>query len=377
MDQDPIIRTIARLSVSPGDTVVLHAGPLLTAQQIDALYNRLHRSLPEGVKALVLDGRLNPLQVIALKPSQADERFDWADFRAMADEPAVDTAIRALLENQDEDNAVCMVRAVVEAAGERLERLAAGHVKMPTGADEAAAMANLGIAWLTEHAPERLKQSQPGSVLAAARSAIKARDTYGWSVEADAALNGLRAVLAQTPQPEAQAAVTDAALVEVGRLWVQSVGTGNGPDFGGMRKILQAAPQPVALPQWQPIETAPKDGTHILVWTHASVTTYVVCWADAAKGIRKYLTAESGAERGWHLAWDGTLFDREHEPTHWMPLPAAPSAQAAPAQSIAKLIEPLREVLRISDRQHVAWDAAKAALAALEAELAQHQGSAT
>lgn len=46
------------------------------------------------------------------------------------------------------------------------------------------------------------------------------------------------------------------------------------------------------------------------------------------------------------------------------------------AQASANAIESMREVLRISDRQHVAWDAAKAALAALEAELAQHQGSA-
>lgn len=82
-----------------------------------------------------------------------------------------------------------------------------------------------------------------------------------------------------------------------------------------------------AVAGWQPIKTAPKDGTHILVWTDASDTAYVVCWADAAKGIRKYLTAESGAERGWHLALDGELFDREHEPTHWMPLPDAPTSQ--------------------------------------------------
>lgn len=87
-----------------------------------------------------------------------------------------------------------------------------------------------------------------------------------------------------------------------------------------------ATQAPAVGAEWQPIETAPKDGTHILVWTDASDTAYVVCWADAALGIRKYLTAESGAERGWHLAWDGELFDREHEPTHWMPLPDAPGS---------------------------------------------------
>lgn len=44
-------------------------------------------------------------------------------------------------------------------------------------------------------------EAQPVRVLTAARSALKARDDYGWSTEADEALNGLRAVLDQDPQP--------------------------------------------------------------------------------------------------------------------------------------------------------------------------------
>lgn len=99
--------------------------------------------------------------------------------------------------------------------------------------------------------------------------------------------------------------------------------------LGELMKVLKGVQElAIEQPAWQPIRTAPKDGTHILVWTDCSDTAYVVCWADASKGIRRNLIAESGAERGWHLAWDGTLFDREYEPTCWMPLPASPGAAA-------------------------------------------------
>lgn len=63
--------------------------------------------------------------------AKPDERFDWSDFRAISEAKEVDEAIRALLENQDEDNAVCMVRAVIEEAGERLARLAAASSSHP------------------------------------------------------------------------------------------------------------------------------------------------------------------------------------------------------------------------------------------------------
>lgn len=60
---------------------------------------------------------------------------------------------------------------------------------------------------------------------------------------------------------------------------------------------------------WQPIETAPKDGTTVLTWT-------------------KGLTEDEGAimpmrwssTRGWCEYWGNhDLF-----PTHWMPLPEPP-----------------------------------------------------
>lgn len=61
--------------------------------------------------------------------------------------------------------------------------------------------------------------------------------------------------------------------------------------------------------QWQPIETAPKDGTEIDVW-NASAECRVVnaSWSD-----------------GMWIADDAPSSD-EDDVTHWMPLPKAPNA---------------------------------------------------
>ena len=62
---------------------------------------------------------------------------------------------------------------------------------------------------------------------------------------------------------------------------------------------------------WQPIETAPKDGTVVfLYWPTMSITRY------PAAGMHH------GDEYGWEMYVDrdyGEIF-----PTHWMPLPAPP-----------------------------------------------------
>jgi hypothetical protein len=78
---------------------------------------------------------------------------------------------------------------------------------------------------------------------------------------------------------------------------------------------------------WMPIETAPKDGTRVMLWMepmndarfkptdgpHAVFGTWVV-WSDAMK--------RDGMRDGW--SWYGSPL---HWPTHWAPLPAPPSAQ--------------------------------------------------
>jgi hypothetical protein len=81
------------------------------------------------------------------------------------------------------------------------------------------------------------------------------------------------------------------------------------------------------LTEWQPIETAPKDGTWILLcggeiryeWDGLSQPNAVV-GQFAPKG-------EVMAGR-WQFAYYDSGFHGQYEnPTHWMPLPAPPMEQ--------------------------------------------------
>ena len=67
-------------------------------------------------------------------------------------------------------------------------------------------------------------------------------------------------------------------------------------------------------PKWQPISTAPKDGTRILVFEAeegTAGTVRVSYWRDD--------TIPTG--------WTGG----EHSPSHWLPLPHPPNKQATAA----------------------------------------------
>ena len=61
---------------------------------------------------------------------------------------------------------------------------------------------------------------------------------------------------------------------------------------------------------WQPIETAPKDGTHILL-SDGSDIVVVGEWYD-----------RSGTPC-WTVSWDGNEFD---DASFWMPLPEPPTS---------------------------------------------------
>ena len=69
--------------------------------------------------------------------------------------------------------------------------------------------------------------------------------------------------------------------------------------------------------EWQPIETAPKDGTAILVTCGELFA--VVEWDEHAASY------PSNEGVGWRdagdIGWAGT---QGHMPTHWMPLPQPP-----------------------------------------------------
>lgn len=64
---------------------------------------------------------------------------------------------------------------------------------------------------------------------------------------------------------------------------------------------------------WEPIDTAPKDGTEILAWDRMVLR---VAWQNPW---------DDGNE-GWHLG-QFLMFGNETthcQPTHWMPLPKGP-----------------------------------------------------
>ena len=70
---------------------------------------------------------------------------------------------------------------------------------------------------------------------------------------------------------------------------------------------------------WQPIETAPRDGTWILVYYPRGVRA--VNWGGA------YHVPQIGTVNAWCLGSVGFL--EPDEPTHWRPLPAAPTVGEA------------------------------------------------
>jgi len=72
----------------------------------------------------------------------------------------------------------------------------------------------------------------------------------------------------------------------------------------------QQQAEPVAvLEGWQPIETAPKDGSRVLTYRSGFLENMAVAWYSM--NLDAWLPVNGSA-------WP--------EPTHWMPLPAAPSA---------------------------------------------------
>lgn len=64
---------------------------------------------------------------------------------------------------------------------------------------------------------------------------------------------------------------------------------------------------------WQPIETAPRDGSDIILW---------LPWVACAR------TGRWTMHKLWSVDFGATRMIVRGEPTHWMPLPPAPAEQA-------------------------------------------------
>lgn len=69
------------------------------------------------------------------------------------------------------------------------------------------------------------------------------------------------------------------------------------------------------MPEWQPIETAPRDGTPFLA-AHEMGGVISITWYGKTSHIPLY---------GWCQGDDPEDIDLWH-PTHWMPLPAPPAS---------------------------------------------------
>ena len=71
---------------------------------------------------------------------------------------------------------------------------------------------------------------------------------------------------------------------------------------------------------WQPIETAPKDGTTMDLWCTATKRRITDCWWDADYG---EFIANDVNECG--ECCPSVVYHDNGKPTHWMPLPEPPT----------------------------------------------------
>ncbi len=73
--------------------------------------------------------------------------------------------------------------------------------------------------------------------------------------------------------------------------------------------------------EWQPIETAPKDGTVILAFVLGASIPSIVSWVTYRRESRWCIEPETFMEDDhFDEFWTATRY----EPTHWMPLPTPP-----------------------------------------------------
>ena len=77
--------------------------------------------------------------------------------------------------------------------------------------------------------------------------------------------------------------------------------------------------------EWQPIETAPKNGVAVILY-YPDLRGAVLVGSYHVD-----ITIRDGVERRRHEGWEtGTFMPlAKCEPTHWMPCPAPPAREAA------------------------------------------------
>ena len=74
--------------------------------------------------------------------------------------------------------------------------------------------------------------------------------------------------------------------------------------------------------EWQPIETAPKDGTFMILSGYKYNNEWRAAIADVFVMNARWVAY--GRWCGRYEEWTGSRVDELYPPTHWMPLPPPP-----------------------------------------------------
>lgn len=81
--------------------------------------------------------------------------------------------------------------------------------------------------------------------------------------------------------------------------------------------------------EWQPISTAPKDGTEVIVIHHTDYGDGIMPTTDGpftASFVRgAWRSSWDNEEVVEYMDWGGTDYKSIMAPTHWMPLPSPPT----------------------------------------------------
>lgn len=83
----------------------------------------------------------------------------------------------------------------------------------------------------------------------------------------------------------------------------------NTKDTGVIEKFVEEIQRDASNPQWQPIESAPKDGAWFVAYENGDVYK---C---------KYTEIEDDEGRSYQEGWFDFVNETLENPTHWMPLP--------------------------------------------------------
>lgn len=187
-------------------------------------------------------------------------------------------------------------------------------VPVPQNADQAALMVLLGTDWLNQHAPERLKPEPSGDVAKMREAATAAAFHAIGGDEADPHLHPeawdhaeavAMAVLSTLPQEQRQEAAIE----------IESA-----PGYH------RRAPQRFGQEEgWQPIESAPKDGSYILAIVAENESRHMGHLAGRMFVIRHEGRTVSDYDMGWAV-FPGYGGAPDSFFTHWMPLPSTPKA---------------------------------------------------